>query len=265
MLQFRSNPVIFSPQTLRQEWLISAFLIVIFLLAEFVGISGPLRNGISYLIVPFNQRITRIMRASIQPVFYLQSLDAAQRRIQDLERSYAATSAQLGEMEALRAENAAMKQMLAAEPLSAEQRVLSVPIVAYGRPLIVGGSDQGIQVGNMVLNSQTLLGLITAVSSNQAEVGLLTQETGPTILAKTESGVQALVKGDGKRVVLTEVPVDLTLTIGERVVTQGQEGVAPNIFIGRIAAIKNEPASAVQTATLEQLVSFYESSIVEVR
>jgi cell shape-determining protein MreC len=103
------------------------------------------------------------------------------------------------------------------------------------------------------------------VAVNQSEIGLLSQESGPTILAKTESGVQGLIRGDGKRVLLTEIPVDVTLNVGERIVTQGQEGVAPNMFIGRISAVRNDPASAVQTALIEQLVSFYEASIVEVR
>lgn len=259
------QPYVFSPQTLKQEWLVSLAVVGFLILGEFVGITGPLRGVISQSVVPLNIAVARLMQVTVTPFIYVGSLTTAQRRVQDLERRYAEASAQLGELDALRAENDAMKQLLDAEPLAADQRVLSMPIVAYGRPLIVGGQNQGIELGNMVLVSQTLVGLVTHVAVNQSEIGLISQESGPTILAKTESGIQALVKGDGKRVLLTEVPVDAKLTIGERVMTQGQEGVAPNIFIGRIASIRNDPASAVQTAVLEQLVSFYEASIVEVR
>lgn len=263
--RFTSAPVVFSPQTLKQEWLVTLSIVAIFLLAEFVGVTSPVRSAVAWAIVPFNLRVTQVLKATTTPFIYFESLSTAQRRIQDLERNYAASSAQLSEMDGLKAENLAMKEMLAAGQLSSEQRVLSVPIVAYGRPLIVGGTEQGLENGNMVLVSQTLVGLVTEVSSHQSEVGLLSQENGPTILAKTESDIQALVRGDGKRVILTEVPVSLELKVGERVMTQGQEGVAPNMFIGRVAAIKKEPSAAVQSATLEQLVSFYEASIVEVR
>jgi len=260
-----TTPVVFSAQTLRQEWLVSLVVVAFFLVGEFVGILQPARGLLEWVIVPFNLRVTQLLQATTQPFVYLESLHTTQRRVQDLERNFTQASAQLGEMEALKLENQALRQLLEAELPPSNKRVLSLPIVAYGRPLLVGGSEQGLAVGKMVLVSQTLVGLVNEVSPQQSEVSLLSQENGPTILAKTESGIQALVNGDGKRVVLNEVPASIELKIGERVVTQGQEGVAPNIFIGRIAAIKKEPAAAVQTAILEQLVSFYEASIVEVQ
>jgi cell shape-determining protein MreC len=64
---------------------------------------------------------------------------------------------------------------------------------------------------------------------------------------------------------LTEIPVNVKLEVGERVVTQGQDGIAPNIFVGRIASLESKPEAAVQTAVIEQVVSFYEATIVEVR
>jgi len=260
-----SSPVVISLQAIDQEWLFSLLFLLIVAVAEFVGLGRPLRTIGETVTQPVNLGMVQFLRAVTSPVLHLQSLETAQRRVQELERNYAQVSAQLGELDALTAENKVMREMLNVSDIRTQSRWLSLPIVSYGRPLIAGGEQQGLSSGMMVLAAQTLIGVVGSVSSSQSEVVLLNQEGAQPILVTTESGVQALVRGDGKRVLLTEVPVDVELKVGERVVTQGQVGIEPSMFVGRIASFKAEPTAAVQTAVIEQFVSFYEASLVEVR
>jgi len=128
------------------------------------------------------------------------------------------------------------------------------------------GSDSGLQVGSLVLGEGNLLGIVEEVSQQQARVLLLKNMLEQGIVAKTESGVMGIVKGDGRNILLTEVASEETLNLRERVVTVGQEGIPPDIFIGRIISLKEiNPAKSTQEAILQQDVNFYELSLVEVQ
>lgn len=265
MVKPDTAPVFISRTNLKKEWIWVGTVIGLLVLAEFVGMDRYLRRVGETVLNPVMIGAERVVAGVAWPWMRLQSLTTAQRRIQDLEFRYAEASAQLGEMNALQKENEALRNLLNTNDIKLEQRFITTPIIAYGKPLIAGGAEEGVREGAMVLVAQTLVGRIGAVSERQSEVELLSRATTAPILARTESGVEGLVRGDDKRVLLTEIPTNVELKVGERVVTQGQEGVAPNIFIGRIASLNTRPESAVQTAVLEQLVSFYQTNVVEVR
>ena len=55
------------------------------------------------------------------------------------------------------------------------------------------------------------------------------------------------------------------MIVGERVLTLGQPGVPSNLYVGSIQNLLTKSADPVQSAVLEQYVSFYEASLVEVR
>lgn len=265
MNKTKTSPVFLAQPSAEREWLWTIALLTLLLLMEFVGLDIYLRAGGERLLNPI-LGVTRNMIIGITwPFSHYQTLNTAQRRILDLEYRYAETSAQLGEMDALKSENEALREMLTARDIKLEERFLTTPIVSYGRPLIAGGTQDGVQVGQMVLIAQTLVGRITGVTPHQAEVGLLSRATTSPILARTESGIEGIVRGDDKRVILTEIPINVEVKVGDRVVTQGQVGVAPDMLIGRVASVTSKPESAVQTAVVEQLVSFYETTIVEIR
>jgi hypothetical protein len=86
------------------------------------------------------------------------------------------------------------------------------------------------------------------------------------IVAETANGVRGLVKGNGRDVLLTEVASATDLTRGELVYTVGQTGVQRGLLLGRISyVVEQNPSQATLTARLEQLVNFYEVSLVEIR
>lgn len=265
MVKQSPAPVFLAQPWVDREWIWVIALICLLVLAEFVGLGRYIRSGGERVLNPALTTTSRILVGLAGPLQYAQSLTTAQRRIQDLEQRYAEATAELGQMSALQVENEALRAMLRTSDIKLEERLLTTPIVSYGKPLIAGGSRDGIQTGAMVLIAQTLVGRVTTVSEHQAEVGLLSRTSTTPVLARTESGLEGVVRGDDKRVLLTEVPINEELTVGERVVTQGQAGIAPNILIGRVASVTSRPESAVQTAVIEQLVSFYEATVVEIR
>ena len=67
----------------------------------------------------------------------------------------------------------------------------------------------------MVLG-RVILGVVEEVSQQQARVLLLKNMLEQGIVAKTESGVMGIVKGDGRNILLTEVASEETLNLRER-------------------------------------------------
>ena len=84
-------------------------------------------------------------------------------------------------------------------------------------------------------------------------------------MVRTQSGVEAVVDGDGRNVLLTHIPRSVELNEGERVVTVGQEGVEKNILIGVVKKINHSPSDSTNTYIINQLVSFYSAVLVEVK
>ncbi len=261
----KNSPPLFVTSLFRHELLMAVISILLIVMAEFVGVLQPFRGSLEKILRPFQRLGISLVQTARSPFSYVQSLQTAQRRVQDLEYRYAEASALLSQLDQVQAENQALREMLNASDVTLQKRVITVPIVSYGRPLIAGGSHEGVQSGQMVLVAQTLVGVVTTVFDDQAEIGLLSQETTQPVLAHTESGVQGLIVGDGKRVLLTELPIDAPVTIGERVVTDGQAGISRDILVGRVATVANSPSAATKVAVVEQLVSFYETSLLEVR
>jgi rod shape-determining protein MreC len=173
---------------------------------------------------------------------------------------------QLTELAALREENQALRALLENSDRALSKNLITKPISSFAKPVLAIGSDSGLQVGSLVLGEGNLLGIVEEVSQQQARVLLLKNMLEQGIVAKTESGVMGIVKGDGRNILLTEVASEETLNLRERVVTVGQEGIPPDIFIGRIISLKEiNPAKSTQEAILQQDVNFYELSLVEVQ
>jgi len=253
----------FNYQKISRYFLLIALLVFIFLL-DFLG----------FLALPAWRKVANNWQARnyqailtlTQPVTKLQQFWQLRQKLEDLEYRYREASVQLTELEALREENQALRDLLENTNRALGKNLITRPISSFAKPVLAIGSDSGLQPGSLVLGEGNLLGIVEGVSQQQARVLLLKNMLDQGVVAKTESGVKGIVKGDGKNILLTEVASEETLNLRERVVTVGQEGIGPDIFIGRIISFKElDPAKSTQQAILQQDVNFYELSLVEVQ
>jgi cell shape-determining protein MreC len=142
--------------------------------------------------------------------------------------------------------------------------VIVAPVISYGQPSISAGQTDGVKIGQPVLVAEMLVGLIKSTSTHQSTVDLLFQNTTSPILVKTESGVEGLVMGNGRDILLTEIPKEAEISIDELIVTVGQKQIRPQLVIGRIQQLIDQPSSPIRQAIIHQEISFYEALIVEV-
>lgn len=185
--------------------------------------------------------------------------------IQDMEARLAESTAALTELETLRKENQELRFLLENTDRPQTRTVLTRPVVSLAKPAISGGEDLGLEEGSLVISRETLLGQLSKIGQFESQVVLLHEKESTPILAKTESGVEGIIEGDGKKIIFTEVNKTDKLVLGEKIYSMGQSQIEQGILIGRISFVNQDLSSSVQTAVVEQYVSFFESPVVEVR
>lgn len=244
------------------------FLIIIFLsgLFEFVGWFGVFRNVGQKYIVPISAANVKVIEKISRPYKFLVFAFSKSRYLEQLESQHTVALSELNEIDALRKENKELKKLLGVGTRTLDQKiVVGTPILSLSYPAVGSGSVDGVKENDMVLIDQVLVGTIDLVTEYQSRVSLLSFSRKNRILARTESGVEGVINGDGRNVLLTHIPRSIEVSEGERVVTSGQEGIEKNILIGIIKKIEQDPSDSTQTFVVSQLVSFYDAVIVEVQ
>lgn len=247
------------------KWIVlifSSFLIFFF---EYLNLASPIKNFTLKIFSPFIIMGNKVVQSGAAPFQTLRAMYKSARRVQDLELRLSEALAEIGELESLKKENQELREILKSTDRELGQVIITTPIVSFAKPAIFAGSKQGIKNNLMVIYKGTLLGMVDEVNENYSTVNLLNMKTSQPILAQTQNHTQGLVVGDGKNVIFSEIPIESEMNIGDQVISLGQLGIKRDVFIGRIREIKSSPTSSTKRAILEQLVSFYETSVVEIK
>ncbi len=243
-------------------WLI--FLLFFFVLDKYQFIQFPRYVG-ERIIGPINKQNTQIVNFFYNSVDRLKSAYKSGRRIEQLEFEVSKLSAQLSELETIKKQNEEFQLMLQDDAnFDLSEKTITVPLLSYANPAVASGENQGIKAGSMVVAHGTLLGIIDQVFSEHSTIKLISQDKNQKILAQTDTEVQGLITGDGKKVIMTEIPIDSEINKGQKVFTIGQAGIKKDVFIGEIIEINYEAESSVKQAVLEQYVDFNNVALVEV-
>ncbi len=187
-------------------------------------------------------------------------------KLEDLQYRYSEAAAQAIRVKELEKENQELHKILENSDRTYSQVVIAAPVISFAQSFVATGSQSGIKSGSAVLYKGTLLGLIDEVEERQASVILLSQMFDRSLLAETNTGIKGLVKGNGREVILTEIANDANLEVGQLVFTSAQIGLENGLLIGRVSKINSvNPALATKTATIEQMINFYEVNLVEIK
>jgi rod shape-determining protein MreC len=261
--------LLFSNRVQARRWLIVVGTGLFLILLRATGVSDNFTQWGHRRLQPLLQFNVRVMTDAYQSTNNFKTWKTTARRVQDLELKLAHAQAQLSQLDQLQAENSELRQLLNSSDRNFNQVTITRPIVSLAQPAIFFDQSFGgqplVRVGAPVLVKETLVGLVSKIDASLAYISLLWQEETPLILVETQTGVQGILRGNGKYVLLTEVPTDQELIIGERVTTTGQEGIEQGLYVGEIQSIQSGHSSAVKTAIIQQYVSFYETALVEVR
>ncbi len=107
--------------------------------------------------------------------------------------------------------------------------------------LINAGARDGLRRGQAVITGDGLVGRIVETGEHSARVLLLTDLNARVPVVVEQSRVPAILAGDNSdRPRLSFIPVNATVSLGERIVTSGQGGMLPpGLPIGTVASIED--------------------------
>jgi rod shape-determining protein MreC len=129
--------------------------------------------------------------------------------------------------------------------------IFQSPTVWYATIRVDKGSDDGVQVGQPVLNEEALIGRVTEVFGGSAQVTLITDTTTKVPARAGRQGVFGIVEptsaGNPTDLVMQFTQPNAELKVGDRVVTRGTEPQdrGPSLYpvglpIGDIQRIDNQ-------------------------
>lgn len=217
---------------------------------------GLLRRTASALVEP----VYRIAAFPADVARATRSAVATQDRLvsenRDLREALLLAQARLNRLDALVAQNERLKQLLDAQKnlgLSVQfARLVDVDLDPFRHRIVLDvGADQGVSVGQPVIDAHGIMGQIIEVLPNTSVAMLITDPTHAIPVVVERSGVRTIAYGSGAidQLNLPNVPISADVKVGDRLLTSGLGGRFPAGFpVGDIREIKPDPSGMFAAA-----------------
>ena len=184
------------------------------------------------------------------------SQDTLAKENRELRDALLLAQARLNRLDALVAQNARLKDLLDAQTslgLSVQlARLIDVDLDPF-RPRVVlnVGSNQGVTVGQPVIDAHGIMGQVIEVLGNTSIVMLITDPTHAIPVMVERSGLRTIAYGTGAidRLELPNIPISADVQVGDRLVTSGLGGRFPAGFpVGEVLSISTDSSSLFAAA-----------------
>ena len=239
--------------------------LVMVAVGEMTGMSRQLQGIVRQNSLPVQVAIQEFLQIGAQPLEFFQYFWHQSENNLTLEREQASLQSQLTELERLKTENQELRTQLGILAVDQKQRKIATPILSFPYRLIKIGLQIGAKSGDLVLVSGTLVGRLGVVDLDYSRVVLLSDHDASAIIGITNLGQRGIIRGLDRQLVLTEVPQTATIKTGDRVMTAGEIGIKPGIFVGTIGPEITLATDAVKTFVIEQTNTFDSATLVEVQ
>jgi rod shape-determining protein MreC len=226
---------------------------------------APLQNGTA--------RATKPFRDAWNWTGDLFSAKSANAKLQkELEQLRAGVANELTTQD----ENAQMRAMLAMQRdriYPDGVRLVTARVVArsatawYSTVTIDVGSGSGVEVYDPVVNGAGLVGRVTQVDANAAQVTLITDQQSFVDAMVQPGGAQGIISGSVTGdVTLQYVDKNERVKVGQYVVTSGRQGsvFVRGIPVGQIESVGSQEVELYQSISLDPFVDFRKLDLVQV-
>jgi len=217
---------------------------------------APLQGG----VMNVSQKVSSYFRTLVE----LKQLKA---RNKALEKEVGSLQGQLVEFDNLRAENLRFKGLLNFKDQSLDKFRLEAAIVIGRTPdnwfntiTVNKGENDGIEKNMAVISPKGLVGHVTSVSNNSADILLILDPRSGVAALLRDLRAHGAIEGlsnENNKVKMIYIPEDAKLKEGETVVTSGLGGIFPKgLAIGRVESFEKESGGLTQRAVVRTFVDF---------
>lgn len=247
-------------------------LILAWSAANRFGPSNPLRDALARLVTPVQLALHRAGR----PLFNLTERVARLTRLEAeneaLRAENAALKNQLILLEEARIENETLRRQLAFKSAAPNYQLLAAEVVGqdssdFLRYIIIDrGTADGVRRGMPVLAAEGLVGRVEEVSVNSAKVLLITDPSSSVAALIQRTRATGVVQGQlGEQMVMRYLLPDSPVMPGDVVLTSGLGGNFPKrLVIGTVVRVERQDVAMFQEALVEPAVNLRDLEMVMV-
>jgi len=219
-------------------------------------IASPLRQGVSVILYPVTEALLMPRDLAYWAGERLQSVSQLANEVDRLRDEETDNAQSLLLVNQLRSDNENLRNLLNlksnAFPESRAGEVRASLKDGLARKVLIDlGRDQGVSVGDPVINSDGVVGQVSRVFPLTAEIRLLSDEQLFVPIFLPRSGVRGITQGSGQADEFRVRYVNLAAEIqeGDEVVTSGLDGLYPaGLAVGRVSLVV--PAAQGQFPTV---------------
>ena len=128
---------------------------------------------------------------------------------------------------------------------------------------IIKGSEDNINVGDLVINELGLIGIISKVNKHTSIVDLLPNKN--THIAVHIGDVDGLLESDNGKLVIKNITRNDNINIGSDITTSGLGNLPANIYIGKVKEIHETKENLSYEILVEPSVDYNNLNYVSIR
>ncbi len=203
-----------------------------------------LRVGVGVVLYPI-QRVLLVPRdAFVAVAEYFATVGRLVQENEALRREAIERALRAQQSAALEAENAQLRGLLGARERANVPTVLARVLYEsrdrFTRKLVLDqGVQSGIRPGQPVIDERGVVGQITRVFPLTSELTLLTDRDQSIAVQLLRNGLRGVVFGDGGRLELRFMAVNVDIEEGDQAVTSGIDGLyPPGLPVGTVARVQ---------------------------
>ncbi|MCW5633424.1 MAG: rod shape-determining protein MreC [Rubrivivax sp.] len=212
---------------------------------------APLRQALAAVLMPMQGLAGLPVQWLRDGGRYLEGLSSAQRGEREAREALLRQSVQAQKTQQLERDNASLRALLDLGPALATRSFAAEVLYEAADPFsykwIIGrGGRQGVALGAPVVNAAGVLGQVTRVYAQSAEVTLLADKDAaiPVLNARTQQRAAAYGGAGGGLMELRFTSANSDVRVGDAFVTSGLDGVYPaGLPVGTVHAVDRRAES----------------------
>lgn len=244
--------------------------------------SNGVQRGVSTIFSPVQAVADRALKPARDLVNWFDQTFDAKGRNARLSSELEKTRKEAVRAQAAIAENAQLRRLVKLDESgsipsgysSVTGRVIArSPTVWFADVMVDVGSDEGVEVGDPVVNGDGLVGTVSAVTGGSARVTLISDHSSAVSAKIVPGGVQGVLKpsvGDPGDLILDFLDSEKLVGKGQSVVTSGwraqglESGYPPNLPIGEVTEASLVEQEAQQQVHVRPFADLRSLDLVQV-
>lgn len=209
-----------------------------------------IRSGLSVLLYPLQRLVTAPSKLWHEVDDFFVSHNSLIRDNAELRNQHTLDSAQLLQLQVLRAENQHLRNLLMVQqradyPMQLAE-IMYVERDIFNRKILLDkGTQANVLAGQIVMDDSGIVGQITRVYPWMSEVTLITDKDHAVPVQVLRNGLRAVVFGSGDtgELALRYIPISSDIQNGDVLVTSGIDGTyPPGLPVAKVVHVERDPA-----------------------